>query len=41
MDHDGKPHKEKILNAIDKGAPKEVQDAYKAAAEKCIDEHGI
>ncbi|ODN03642.1 hypothetical protein Ocin01_03027 [Orchesella cincta] len=40
LDAEGKPHKENILMNIDAAVPEEMKSTYKAAMEKCIDEHG-
>ncbi|CAL8094111.1 unnamed protein product [Orchesella dallaii] len=40
LDAEGKPHKENIMMQIDASVPEAMKTTYKAAMEKCIDDHG-
>ncbi|CAL8094107.1 unnamed protein product [Orchesella dallaii] len=39
LDEQGKPHKESIMRDIDTAVPEKMREKYKAAMEKCIDDH--
>jgi len=40
IDHDGTPHKEKIVNMVDNGLPEALQADVKKHLAQCLDDHG-